>query len=150
MSKLIGIWTLESSENINEYLKQLGMSLAKRRQQTSLNIQPRLIVSNTDEMWTIAIDMKNKGTETIFYEGKVVDTSNELKFVFDSRFYFDARRTCKSVFKFETPDRLVQKMEFIETQETQIIVREINENDQLVECLDMNEVKAKRVFNRSQ
>ena len=74
MSKLIGIWTLESSENINEYLKQLGMSLAKRRQQTSLNIQPRLIVSNTDEMWTIAIDMKNKGTETIFYEGKVVDT----------------------------------------------------------------------------
>ena len=78
MSKLIGTWTLESSENINEYLKQLGMSLAKRRQQTTLNIQPRLIVSNSDDMWIIGIDMKTKGTETIFYEGKVVDTCKQV------------------------------------------------------------------------
>ena len=29
MSELIGTWNLESSENINEYLKQLGSLISK-------------------------------------------------------------------------------------------------------------------------
>ena len=57
MSDLIGVWKLESSENLNEYLKQLGMSLAKRK--TQVNIEPRLIISKLDySQWKIEIDMK--------------------------------------------------------------------------------------------
>lgn len=59
MSDLIGSWSLESSENINEYLKQLGMSLAKRK--TDLKIQPRLIISKSEDdsdLWRIEIDMR--------------------------------------------------------------------------------------------
>jgi hypothetical protein len=57
MSDLIGVWKLESSENLNEYLKQLGMSLAKRK--TQVNIEPRLIISKLDDsQWKIEIDMK--------------------------------------------------------------------------------------------
>ena len=59
MSDLIGVWSLESSENLNEYLKQLGMSLAKRK--TDLKIQPRLIISKSEydnDLWIIEIDMK--------------------------------------------------------------------------------------------
>lgn len=57
MSDLIGVWVLESSENLNEYLKQLGMSLAKRK--TGLTIQPVLIISKSDDsLWSIEIDMK--------------------------------------------------------------------------------------------
>ncbi len=48
------------------------MSLAKRK--TAVNIEPRLIISNSQDMWTIQIDMKNKGTETIFSQGNEVDT----------------------------------------------------------------------------
>jgi hypothetical protein len=57
MSDLIGVWKLESSENLNEYLKQLGMSLAKRK--TQVNVEPRLIISKLDDsQWKIEIDMK--------------------------------------------------------------------------------------------
>ncbi len=57
MSDLIAVWKLESSENLNEYLKQLGMSLAKRK--TQVNVEPRLIISKLDDsQWKIEIDMK--------------------------------------------------------------------------------------------
>ncbi len=54
------------------------MSLAKRK--TTVNIEPRVIISKSDEsdMWTIQIDMKTKGTEIIFYQGQNVDTCNAL------------------------------------------------------------------------
>ena len=39
----------------------------------------------------------------------------------------------KSVFKFENPRKLVQKVKFTETNETQVIVKEINEEGFLVE-----------------
>jgi hypothetical protein len=58
MYDLIGVWVLESSENINEYLKQLGMSLAKRK--INVTVQPKLIISKRDDssVWSIEIDMK--------------------------------------------------------------------------------------------
>ena len=64
MSDLVGTWVLESSENINAYLKQLGMSLAKRK--NPVNTNPKLIISNEGDQWTIEIDMTTKGTATIF------------------------------------------------------------------------------------
>jgi len=72
MSDLVGTWVLESSENINAYLKQLGMSLAKRK--NPVNTNPKLIISNDGDQWTIEIDMTTKGTATIFYEGANTDT----------------------------------------------------------------------------
>ena len=38
-----------------------------------------------------------------------------------------------SVFKFETPNKLVQNMKFVETEESQIITREINSDGKLLE-----------------
>ncbi len=61
-----------------------------------------------------------------------------MKFTFDARFYFDARRTCMSVFKFETPNKLVQNMKFVETEESQVIKREINSDGKLLEVSVMN------------
>ena len=50
------------------------MHVTKRKQ--TLNIQPKLIISNEGDLWRIAIDMKSKGTETAFIEGQKVDTCN--------------------------------------------------------------------------
>ena len=66
MSDLVGVWILESSENINEYLKQLGMSLAKRK--TNTTAQPKLIISKPDEsLWSIEIDMKYIGIKLFLF-----------------------------------------------------------------------------------
>lgn len=40
-------------------------------------------------------------------------------------------------------------MKFPETQETQVIVRELNVNGQLVESLEMNGVLATRIFKKN-
>jgi hypothetical protein len=77
-SQLIGAWALESGENVYNYLKELGMALVKRK--TEINTKPTLIISKlSDDMWSIALDMKNKGTETVFKEGQEVDTCKKLK-----------------------------------------------------------------------
>lgn len=114
-SQLIGTWSLEEGENLNDYLRQLGMALTKRK--VEVTKKPQLIISqNSPDQWCITIDMKTKGTETLFKEGEEVDTcnnfllqtftfnldrflivANELKFVFDQRFYFDARRKCRVI-----------------------------------------------------
>lgn len=145
-SKLIGTWSLESSENLNAFLKQLGMSLNKRKM--SVDLKPTLAISHDNDSWCIAVDMKTKGHETIFREGVEIDTSNELKFVFDIRFSFEARRFCKSKFKFESPNKLIQNVHFTDTEEDQLIVREVNDDGFLVETLHMNGIVANRVFKR--
>ena len=75
------------------------MSLAKRK--VTINVKPSIIISKNDSTWCIAIDMKSKGIDTIFVEGQDTDTSNELKFVFDARFYFDSRRFSRVIINYE-------------------------------------------------
>jgi hypothetical protein len=59
-SALIGTWNLESGENINEYLKKLGMAVVKRK--IEVTKKPTIIISQLNtEQWCVAIDMKNKG-----------------------------------------------------------------------------------------
>lgn len=54
----------------------------------------------------------------------------------------------KSKFKFENPSKLVQTMSFIDTNEKQVISREVDENDNLIESLEMNGIQARRIFKR--
>ncbi|CAF0704889.1 unnamed protein product [Brachionus calyciflorus] len=147
-SELLGTWILEQSENINEYFKQLGM--AANRRKVAVTIKPSVVISKSDDdLWCIAIDMKSKGTETVFRVGNEVDSSNELKYVFDIRFYFDSRKRCRSVFHFENPNKLIQKMHFIDTEESQVIIREITTDGNLLETMEMNGVQATRLFKRA-
>ena len=92
-SRLLGNWELQSDENINDYLKKIGMALVKRK--IAITMKPCINITKNDDLWCINIDMKTKGTETLFRDGQEVDTSNEMKFVFDQRFYFDSRRKCR-------------------------------------------------------
>ncbi len=54
-----------------------GMALNKRK--VAVTQKPSLIISKLDDGgWCIAIDMKNKGTETIFRENQEIDTCKYL------------------------------------------------------------------------
>ena len=48
------------------------MALNKRK--VAITIMPTIIISRNEDHWCIAIDMKNKGTETLFNEGTEIDT----------------------------------------------------------------------------
>jgi hypothetical protein len=55
------------------------MALNKRK--VEVTKKPIMIISqmNTDQ-WVVTLDMKNKGTETIFKEGEEVDTCNHFNY----------------------------------------------------------------------
>ena len=44
----------------------------------------------------------------------------------------------KSIFKFETPNRLVQTVDFLETGEKQVIIREVNQDGDLIEVRNIS------------
>ena len=52
-----------------------------------------------------------------------------------------------SVFKFETPNILVQNMKFVETDESQVIKREINSDGKLLEVSVVNPFSKKYLIN---
>lgn len=49
------------------------MALVKRK--IAITIKPVITISKNDDLWCISIDMKTKGTETLFKEDTEVDTS---------------------------------------------------------------------------
>lgn len=53
------------------------MALVKRK--IAITMKPCISISRNDDLWCINIDMKTKGTETLFREGTEVDTSIKLK-----------------------------------------------------------------------
>lgn len=56
------------------------MALVKRK--VAITLKPSLVISKTnDDLWSIAIDMRTKGTETLFREGNEVDS---CKFLYGS------------------------------------------------------------------
>lgn len=56
------------------------MALVKRK--VAITMKPIISISKNDDLWCISIDMKTKGTETLFKEDQEVDTSKHLKCFF--------------------------------------------------------------------
>lgn len=53
------------------------MALVKRK--IAITIKPCIVISRNEDLWCINIDMKNKGTETLFRVDTEVDTSMQIQ-----------------------------------------------------------------------
>ena len=76
MSKLVGVWNLASSENWDEYLKELGVGMVTRK--ASSAIKPTVIIENAGSEWTLKLQssLKNsevKGVEGVAFEETTMD-----------------------------------------------------------------------------
>ena len=48
-SKLVGSWELISSENFDEYMKEIGVNIMQRK--IAATIKPNVIISNVGDNW---------------------------------------------------------------------------------------------------
>ena len=66
MSRLVGTWDFESSENWGEFLKELGVGMIMRKAAES--VKPTIIINNNVQDWQISVQSTLKNVDTIARE----------------------------------------------------------------------------------
>jgi hypothetical protein len=119
MSKLVGTWDLESSENFDEYMKAIGVGLVQRKMAATL--KPTVILSNDGDKWSMGLRTKVRNNDISWVDGVEFDEVT-----------LDGRKS-KTLIKLEGEDKLVQVQKDGDTIIT-TITREIV-NDKLVQVI---------------
>jgi hypothetical protein len=74
---LVGTWNLDSSENWEEYMKELGVGLIQRK--AAAAIKPTVVISNNGTQWNLKLQTSLKNTDLTCNEGVEF---TESKFLF--------------------------------------------------------------------
>ncbi|XP_012718056.2 fatty acid-binding protein, liver [Fundulus heteroclitus] len=127
----VGTWSLDTSENFDEYLKEVGVNALKRGVATASS--PDVVISKADDGF---ISMK---------AGNIM-TPHKIKFKLNEEFdetTIDGRKA-RSTFTIEN-GKLVQKQSW--DGKTTTLVREIKEGKLRVECT-MGDITSVRVYKK--
>jgi hypothetical protein len=73
MSRLVGTWDFESSENWEEFMKELGVGMIMRK--AAAAIKPTIIIENNGNQWTLKMQSTLKNMEAHVTEGVEHDES---------------------------------------------------------------------------
>lgn len=74
MSKLVGVWDVSSSENWDEYLKEIGVGMVMRK--TAGSVKPTVTLENSGDEWTMKVSSTLKSSELKFTVGVQFEESN--------------------------------------------------------------------------
>ncbi|XP_058385004.1 LOW QUALITY PROTEIN: fatty acid-binding protein 9-like [Diceros bicornis minor] len=69
----LGTWKLVSSENFEEYMKQLGMSVTARNLAVTRSAKPTIIISASEDRGNIKTESSFKNSEISFKLGEEFD-----------------------------------------------------------------------------
>ena len=67
MSELIGTWDFESSDNMNKYMKAMGVGFMLRK--VASTVKPRVVFERNGQNWKINMTSLFKNQSTSFTEG---------------------------------------------------------------------------------
>ena len=135
MDAFVGKWRMETSDNFDDYMKAVGVSLITRKVASSL--KPSYVIT-TEPDGTI-----NLRTESTF-------KNNDMKFKLGEQFQEQTTdgRTCQSTIKLEGK-KLIQEQK---GEVNSLITRELTDNDTLtvtlVAQLSSGNVTSTRVYKR--
>ena len=65
MSQLVGVWDLVSSENWDEYLKEIGVGMVMRK--TAGSIRPTVTLENFGDQWNMKVRFSLKSAELSYW-----------------------------------------------------------------------------------
>nr|XP_020468520.1 myelin P2 protein-like [Monopterus albus] len=130
VEQFVGTWTLTTSENMDEYMKALGVGLATR--QMGNIVKPKLVISVDDGVISLRSESMFKTTEIKF---KLNDEFDETT--------ADGRQT-KTIVTFEN-GKLVQKQSW--DGKTTMLEREIQEGKLIAKCI-MDDIVAMRTYEK--
>jgi len=128
-----GKWKLESSENFDNYMKAVGVGYLMAK--LGSTAKPTVVIKKDGDQYTLR-------TETTF-------KNSEVSFKIDEEFQETTTdgRKCKTTFKFEGPNKLIQ----LQTGDVpSTIVRELTDENTLVCVCEAKDVVCKRVYKRHQ
>ncbi|NXG28638.1 FABP4 protein, partial [Dromaius novaehollandiae] len=129
--QFVGTWKLLSSENFEDYMKELGVGFATRKMAGVA--KPNVTISINGDVITIKTESTFKNTEISFKLGEEFDETTA-----------DDRKT-KNVITLDNGSlNQVQKWDGKET----IIKRKVVDGNLVVECT-MNNVTCKRVYEKA-
>ena len=74
MSKLVGVWDVSSSENWEEYLKEIGVGMVMRK--TAGSVKPTVTLENSGDEWTMKVSSTLKSSELKFTVGVQFEESS--------------------------------------------------------------------------
>ncbi|KAL3101808.1 hypothetical protein niasHS_003217 [Heterodera schachtii] len=135
--KFVGKWNLASSENFDEFMKEVGVSFLTRKAAGCVKPMLEFVVSNAGAHWRMT------STSTF--------TTWNCEFDLDKEFEQKTAdgRTVKSIFTFEN-DKLIEKQTKIKADEKDSrYERYIDESGKLIIAMECGSVKAKRVYTKA-
>jgi len=132
MDAFIGTWKMESSENFENYMKAVGVSLVTRK--VAANLKPNYVISSEpDEVFNLRTESSFKNADMKFKLGQEFDETTT-----------DGRK-CKSVVRLEGRC-LVQDQR---GEVASVITRELTDKDTLVCICKAGDITSKRVYTRA-
>ena len=127
-----GKYTLETSENFDEFMKALGVGLVMRK--LGATSKPTVeLIKNNDE-WTLKTSTAMKTTEVKFKMGEEFDETT-----------YDGRE-CKTKFTTEDGNKLVQVQNATKGKSAKY-VREFTDAEMIMTC-ECDGVTSKRIYKR--
>ncbi|XP_071549159.1 fatty acid-binding protein-like [Panulirus ornatus] len=132
MVSIAGKYTLEESENFEEFMKTLGVGIMLRKLGSSS--KPTVELSEANGEWTLKTTTTLKTTELKFKLGEEIDETT-----------LDGR-DCKTVFTLEGENKLVQQQTASKGKSAKY-VREFTDTHMIMVC-DCDGVTSKRTYKR--
>jgi hypothetical protein len=74
MSQLVGVWDVVSSENWDEYLKEIGVGMVMRK--TAGSLKPTVTLENSGDQWNMKVSSSLKSSELSWTVGVQFEESN--------------------------------------------------------------------------
>jgi len=136
MSKLVGVWTCQSKENMHEFMEAVGIHHEHPQRQHLHDSKPTLtITEHGNNEWTIAFHSEHKNRETKFTLGN--------EFEEDSLHGVKA----KSVYSLEGQHKLKK----VQTCENGNVITSVfdAEGDKLIQTLSCKDAKATMTYTKN-
>ncbi|CAF1097632.1 unnamed protein product [Brachionus calyciflorus] len=134
MNTLNGSWILEKNENMDEFLKELGVNLLIRK--AAKIVTPTIIISSQDKHWSIKMRSSFKNKDSEFNIGEEIDEETPDGKKIRCLYYLEGDKlVC------EQRDRKTRAL-------LAIVVKTVNQDGKMVEVLTHKHVVAKRFFKR--
>uniref|UniRef100_A0A915DV86 Cytosolic fatty-acid binding proteins domain-containing protein n=1 Tax=Ditylenchus dipsaci TaxID=166011 RepID=A0A915DV86_9BILA len=133
-SDFVGKWNLLESDNFDNYMKQIGVGLLKRKMAATL--KPMLEITSDGTHWKVASISTFKNHVTEFDIDKEFDEET-----------IDGRKM-KTTFKLDA-GKLIQEQKKIDPNDKDSTITRYVEGDKLIIEMESEGVKAKRIYSKT-
>ncbi|XP_073487968.1 fatty acid-binding protein, adipocyte-like isoform X2 [Aquarana catesbeiana] len=133
-NELLGTWKLVSSDQFDDYMKDIGVCFATRK--LAVTLKPDVIICNDGNKWNIKTESTFKNTDLCFVLNELFEETTA------------DGRTCQTTITLDG-GKLIQHQKWDEKGEEKesTITREVQKNQLITTCI-FGDTQCRRVYDR--